>query len=183
MTAIEFIKRFERYTRNALQQKVFPATSLAIAYLEANKSTGLSTLASKYNNYHGIQNYPAWKGPTVRMKDNQVGNYREFCVYPTPAAGFQGFIDFLKRNPRYEKAGVFRAKTAKEQVKAIAAAGYSESSQWQKLVNSIAEQYSDSSNKIIDLISLIGTVLIFGYSVINLLSSLEGMETSQEARK
>ena len=183
MTALEYIKKFAPYTADSLSQRIFPATSLAISYLESNKATGLSKLAEVYNNMHGIQVYPKWTGPTVRMTDNKTGSSRVFCVYPNKKAGFQGFIDFLKRNPRYEKAGVFTAKTPQEQVKRIAAAGYSESAAWQKLVLSIADKYQPSNNKVLDLIKLFATVLIFGYSFLNLLQSWEGLETIPRPRK
>jgi len=122
---------------------IYPIVSLTIAYLESNRPKGISMLAEKYNNFHGIQVYPKWKGEVIRLKDNQTGDYRGFCVYRSPQAGFQGFVDFLIRNPRYTKAGVFEARDARDQLKRIVAAGYSETPTYgQTIVNILDKNFS-----------------------------------------
>jgi hypothetical protein len=84
---------------------------LAQATWESNY--GRSGLNKQANNFFGIKAYPAWTGPTITMPTHEEVNgalitvYAQFVVYSSPEAGFQGYADFLKRNPRYANAGVF----------------------------------------------------------------------------
>lgn len=155
MSVKDFIQRYHQYAQSSQAAGIFPAVSLAIAYLESNRSQGISKLASQYNNFHGIQVYPKWKGKTVRMTDNQTGSVRTFCVYPSIAAGFRGFIEFLQVNPRYGAAGVFQAQTPKEQITRIARAGYSESGQWSKLVQVISMQVPGRKSNQLEIFFLV----------------------------
>jgi flagellum-specific peptidoglycan hydrolase FlgJ len=141
MTLTAFVNMYGRYAQPAKQHGIFPAVSIAAAYIESNRPGGISTLASKYNNFHGIQKYPKWKGQTVKLMDNNLRVMREFCVYPSIQAGFNGFVKFLQDNPRYGRAGVFSATTPGQQVKLIGGAGYSETGTWSAMVNKAAAMY------------------------------------------
>jgi flagellum-specific peptidoglycan hydrolase FlgJ len=48
----------------------------------------------------------------------------DFRVYDSFLDSAKDYIKFLKTNPRYTKAGVFKAKDYKEQIQAIKNAGY-----------------------------------------------------------
>lgn len=141
----DFLAKYAKYAIKAKKAGIFPSVSLSIAYLESNRSKGLSTLATRYNNFHGIQTYPKFKGITVPLKDNQKGDYRYFATFKTIQAGFDGFVEFLQLNPRYAKEGVFTAKTPIEQITRIAKAGYSESPEWAKLVIKI-DKFNKNKN-------------------------------------
>lgn len=165
MTAKAFYNTYAKYANGASRFKIYPIVSLAVAYLESNRpGAGISLLASKYNNFHGIQAYPKWKGRTVKLLDNQAGNYRTFCVYPSVQAGFNGFAEFLTVNPRYSKAGVFTATTPQQQINRIGEAGYSEVSTWKTAVNmltnigsSVKEMKTESQGGLI----IAGVVLFY----------------------
>lgn len=140
MTPKAFYNQYAKYAAGSAKYKIFPIVTLAVAYLESNRpGSGVSVLAAKYNNFHGIQVYPKWRGKTIRLLDNQAGNYRTFCVYPSVQAGFDGFAQFLVANPRYGKAGVFNAKSPREQINRIGYAGYSEVKSWNVAVNKLLE--------------------------------------------
>ena len=164
MTIQAFINTYARYAQPAQQAGIFPAVSLAAAYLESNRAGGISLLAERYNNFHGIQKYPKWKGKTVKLKDNQAGDYREFCVYPSVQAGFNGFVNFLKENPRYTRAGVFQAQTPKEQIQRIGAAGYSETKTWSETAAKMIQAAAATVQKpqvLTGMIILAAAVLLF----------------------
>lgn len=155
MTLTAFVNKYGRFAQSAQTAGIFPSVSIAAAYIESNRPGGISNLASKYNNFHGIQVYPKWKGATVTLMDNNLKVKRTFCVYPSVQAGFNGFVNFLRENPRYTKAGVFTAQTPGEQVRRIGAAGYSETGTWSAMVNKAAAMYKDKPR------SLFGMPIIF----------------------
>ena len=169
MTIQAFINTYAKYAMPAKQAGIFPAVSLAAAYLESNRAGGISILAERYNNFHGIQKYPKWTGKTVKLKDNQAGDYREFCVYPSVQAGFNGFVKFLKDNPRYTKAGVFQAKTPREQIKRIGSAGYSETKTWSetaaKMIQTAAHHVKAHPDALFAFLLVAAGALLFGKQI------------------
>ena len=94
---------------------------------------GKSGLTTSQNNYFGIKStknspdqYKSDKkysteevvdGKRVKIKSN-------FEQHPSFIGSMFAFVDFLERNPRYEKAGVFTATTPEEQFDALKKAGY-----------------------------------------------------------
>jgi len=161
----DFIVKYAKYSTSAKRSGIFPSVSLSIAYLESNRANGISLLAKNYNNFHGIQTYPKFKGTAVPLRDNQKGDYRYFATFRSVQSGFDGFVQFLQLNPRYAKAGVFTAKTPVEQITRIAQAGYSESPDWAKLVIKIdkfnkTKDFQDLDPlEVISFCFIIGTVL------------------------
>jgi len=127
---------------------IFPEVLLSQAIVESSRNgiPGASQLSKKYNNFFGIKDYPAWKGKTVNFKTGEVfsGNRvtvsANFCAYDSVEDGFKGYVDFLQKNPRYTKAGVYTAKTIAQQIQALKAAGYATDPQYITVVNSIANQ-------------------------------------------
>ncbi len=127
---------------------IFPEVLLSQAIVESSRNgiPGASQLSKKYYNFFGIKDYPAWKGKTVNFKTGEVFNGNRvtinsnFCAYDSVEDGFKGYVDFLQKNPRYTKAGVFTAKTIAQQIQALKAAGYATDPQYITVVNSIANQ-------------------------------------------
>jgi len=127
----------------------------------------------KYFNYFGIKADKAWKGRVISLTTYEtingvrkkfVGTGKEyidrdtalkagadpvtfFRVYSSITNGFKGWVDFLKTNPRYAKAGLFKATTPEAQFAALQKAGYATSPTYasdleeiyQGLVSSIAK--------------------------------------------
>jgi len=116
---------------------IFPETLLSQAIIESsgkgkdgNYYVGASQLATRANNYFGIKASKSYTGkkidlPTLEYYGGRpVTVVQTFRAYNTVADSFRDFVDFLKSNPRYTKAGVFTAADAKQQAERIAAAGY-----------------------------------------------------------
>jgi flagellum-specific peptidoglycan hydrolase FlgJ len=129
MTNAEFVKKHIGQALVASKGSgIFIETLLGQSILET--SSGKSQLSSKYNNYFGIKADKSWKGRSVNMKTGEVFNGKsvtinsDFRVYDSFLDSAKDYIKFLKTNPRYTKAGVFKAKDYKEQIQAIKNAGY-----------------------------------------------------------
>lgn len=82
---------------------------LAQASVESNN--GQSELNKVANNFFGMKAGTSWTGPTVSMPTHEQDAYgnvftvtAQFRSYPTPEAGFQGYVDFLRSFPRYATA-------------------------------------------------------------------------------
>ena len=85
--------------------------------------------SGKYN-YFGIKADKSWTGD---KKDVMTHEYLQgekvtlpqpFRSYNSPKEAVEDYVNFLKKNKRYEKAGVFEAKTSGEYFGALQKAGY-----------------------------------------------------------
>jgi len=90
-----------------------PASAvIAMAIFESGY--GNSILAKEYNNYFGMKAFDSWNGPralNMPTRDEGIETTADFRAYPSLAAGFKGYADFLLANDRYsrhvgEKSGV-----------------------------------------------------------------------------
>ena len=74
-----------------------PASAvIAMAIFESGY--GNSILAKEYNNYFGMKAFDSWTGPralNMPTRDNGIETTADFRAYPTLAAGFEGYRDFL----------------------------------------------------------------------------------------
>lgn len=130
MTRTEFFSTYKNAAIAATQGTgIFPETMLTQAALESGN--GNSGLTKQANNFFGIKVSSAWgMKPYVEMPTWEVINGKNvkvnarFRKYATAKEGFADYVNFLKVNQRYAKAGVFKAKTPVEQFKALQAAGY-----------------------------------------------------------
>jgi flagellar protein FlgJ len=136
---------------------IFPETMLAMAVVESqgkaedgNYYPGLGLTARKANNYFGIKASSAWKGSTISLPTpGDADKISVFRVYPSLKDSIKDFVKFLQENPRYTKAGVFKAPDYVSQIMAIAKAGYSESSTYASVVTSIANKVKNYVKDII----------------------------------
>lgn len=127
---------------------IFPETLLAMAIVESqgkgpdgNYYPGLGLTARKANNYFGIKTSPAWKGPTVALPTpGDADKISTFRVYKNFEESLKDFVNFLKVNPRYTKAGVFQADDYVSQIVSIAKAGYSESPTYSNIITQVANK-------------------------------------------
>lgn len=171
----DFIKKFGPLAIEVTRGTgIFPEVMLAQAILESSRNgiPGASRLSKSYNNYFGIKAYPKWKGKTVDLNTREVYSGNEtfeksrFVVYDSIEDGFRGYVEFLKDNPRYEKAGVFKAKSIAQQIQSLKDAGYATDPEYITLTNNIAV-------KVKDWLSSIRTTSIVGFvfmgSIIGLL--------------
>jgi flagellum-specific peptidoglycan hydrolase FlgJ len=127
--------------------KIFPETLLAIAIVESQGKIngvfypGQGLVAKKANNYFGIKEGTGWNGDTIDLPTpNDRDKISTFRVYANFQESAKDFINFLKKNPRYTKAGVFKAPNYQEQIIAIARAGYAESPTYTDIITKVANQ-------------------------------------------
>ena len=112
------------------------STAIAQVLRESSgKYDGLSLLAYKYHNYHGLKCGDDWLKagkPSVNMKTGEeyvVGKISRindwFRVFPDMDAGIKGYYEFIQY-PRYKKAR--EASTPEEYINELVAAKYCTSS-------------------------------------------------------
>lgn len=127
---------------------IFPETMLAMAVVESqgkgsdgNWYPGLGLVARKANNYFGIKASSAWKGKTIDLPTpGDADKISKFRVYGSLKESIADFVKFLKENPRYTKAGVFKAEDYVSQILSIARAGYAENISYAELVTNVANK-------------------------------------------
>lgn len=135
-----FIEQIAPFLQKEAKRRGYKVVSPAIAQalqesLSPKSKSGLSQLAEKYHNYHGMKCGQYWlkQGrPSVPLKTGeeykpgvitQITDY--FRVYPDMETGLIGYYDFLDMK-RYAK--VMDANTPGKYMNAIKAAGYCTSS-------------------------------------------------------
>jgi len=130
----EYILKYKEIVLEAVKGTgLFPSVMMAQAILESSDRHGVpgkSLLATVFNNHFGIKADKDWRGKKVNLKTREVfdgkdmiiGDY--FRVYDDPIQSFKDRIQFLLKNKRYAKAGVFLAPTPEQQADALQAAGY-----------------------------------------------------------
>lgn len=102
-----FVSTYGEFALNVGKANGIPYDAiLAQASLESNY--GQSQLTQQANNFFGIKAAAGWTGATVTFPTEEQtasgGVYTvnaTFEAYPNAQAGFQGYVDFLKRNQRY----------------------------------------------------------------------------------
>lgn len=124
MTFINSIK--EQAIDSYNKYKILPSITIAQAILES--SWGESNLTKEANNLFGIKADVYWKGEKVTFETKEFNDtyiMDEFRKYNDINESVNDHADFLIKNSRYKEAGVFEAKTYKEQAFKLQEAGYS----------------------------------------------------------
>ena len=111
---------------------IFASVTLGQAIIESG--WGKSNVAKENKNLFGIKYSSGYKpAPGINVKaagrqcpSSEQGGAMYYVFYESYGDSVYDHGNFLKVNPRYTKAGVFTAKDAKEQMKAICSAGYAE---------------------------------------------------------
>lgn len=159
-TREEFVKKYIPFIEKTVKGTgILTGTVVAQAILESQGKTtdgsykvGASKLAKEANNYFGIK-CTGWDGKTYNIDTGEYTStgqfYTEkascFRAYPSVEDSIKDYVKFLKTNPRYEKAGVFKAKTVKQQAEALKSAGYATAPNYASTVESI---YNNLKNNI-----------------------------------
>lgn len=160
MTNKEFTNLYGNAARAACKGSgIFPETCLAQAALESNG--GKSELAVKHFNFFGIKDSTGdeWHGAKVLMNTREVVNGKSIYVdryfrkYQSAQESFADYVNFLKKNPRYTKAGVFTAPDFNVQIERIAAAGYATGLNYAATVKQIAANVTKALEKLAAQIS------------------------------
>lgn len=162
-TREEFTKKYSPFIAKKIKGTgILVGTVIAQAIVESqgkgsdgNWRVGASKLARDANNYFGIK-CDGWKGKTYNIDTGEYtpsGQYYVeksscFRAYPTVKDSIEDYINFLKTNPRYKQAGVFNAKTVRDQAEALKKAGYATSINYPKTIEGV---YNGIKKHIIDI--------------------------------
>lgn len=127
MTRYEFIQEYSPLVKELSSGTgIFPETVFAQAIIESSDSKG--NFGAGYNvthgnNYFGIRPGVSWKGEVLE-NPNVKSESKIFRAYNSPEDSIRDYFDFLRRNSRYKKAGVFEAENFKQQAQRLQSAGY-----------------------------------------------------------
>lgn len=116
----------EQAIDNYNKYKILPSITIAQAIVESG--WGETKLSTDANNLFGIKADIYWKGEKVTYETKEYNNtyiMDEFRKYDDKNQSIEDHAKFLVENNRYKKAGVFDAKTYKEQALKLQEAGYS----------------------------------------------------------
>ena len=153
---------------------IYPETILAFAIVESqgkgsdgNWYPGAGLVAREANNYFGIKKYPQWFGPTISLPTpGDAIKTSTFVVYDGIESSFKGFIDFLKRNPRYKSAGVFDAPDYQTQILKIGSAGYAENPRDAEIKTKVADSLKKYVNEAKNVINNNKNLLPFFFAAL-----------------
>jgi len=153
--------------------KLFPSVKMAQMIIESG--WGKSANARLANNFFGIKKGIGWKGQTIVLNTPKDGKpVSTFRKYLSVLDSVKDHSDFLIKNKRYEKNGVFSATTPEQQVKAIFKAGYAEGVKYETNLNNLIKQYNlkdldkiiltEKKSKFLPVLILAGavTLIFFG---------------------
>lgn len=154
----EFIKKYSKDVIDAARKsldrgyKIFPSVIMAQMILESANTQGVpgqGITAVKANNFFGIKADSSWKGDKMAFntpKDGKPVNY--FRVYKNVEDSIVDHDIFLEQNNRYHVdnpakgyANIFDDNSPEEQAKDIAAARYSESSNYANTLITLINAY------------------------------------------
>jgi flagellar protein FlgJ len=147
----DFINEFGGFVHKVTRGTgILPGTLIAQLFLESSKNgvVGASKLSQDANNYFGIKCAGGWDGPRYNIETREVINGRSVMVpacfrkYGTIKDSILDYIDFLQSNQRYKTAGVFEAKTVKEQAQALKRAGYATAENYAQFITDIYTPYA-----------------------------------------
>ena len=150
-TRKEFINEFGAYVHKVTRGTgILPGTLIAQLFLESSSRgiVGASKLSQDANNYFGIKCGPSWDGPKYYIDTREVINGQSTTVnacfrkYGFIKDSIQDYVLFLQENNRYKTAGVFEAKTVKEQAQALKRAGYATAPSYAQLVYDVYAPYA-----------------------------------------
>lgn len=159
----DFVKRFWVPVNQVTKGTgIFPEVLMAQIALETGWAASPHAQPT-VNNFVGAKAGSSWTGKVISSttKEN-LGNGMEtftgtgkiyankaaalaagahpqtiFRVYPSEAAGLQGYVDVVKGNSNYAAKGVFTATSPTQQVQALKAAGYATDPDYVSKVTSI----------------------------------------------
>lgn len=162
-TREEFTLKYSPFIAKAVKGTgILVGTVIAQAIIESQGKTadgsykvGASKLAKESNNYFGIKCHN-WNGKTYNISTGEYKPSGEYFVdknacfraYNSVEDSIKDYVKFLKENPRYEAAGVFNAKTVREQAEALKKAGYATALNYPSTIENV---YNGIKSKIIEV--------------------------------
>jgi len=188
-TRKEFVKKYGKDISKAVRGTgILAGTLVAQAIIESQGQApdgsyrvGQSSLSRKANNYFGIKCHSSWKGDRFNIDTGEqnpdgstwVDKNACFRKYDSVKDSIKDYVKFLQDNKRYERAGVFKAKSVKEQAEALKRGGYATANNYADTINKVylgvkkeVDEYAKprKAGKII-LFSTLGLITLTGIGV------------------
>lgn len=164
-TREEFTRKYSPFIAKAVRGTgILVGTVIAQAIIESQGKVssgayrvGASKLAREANNYFGIKCH-GWKGKTYNIDTGEYTSSGKYYVeksscfraYNSVKDSIKDYVSFLKNNPRYERAGVFKAKTVLKQAEALKRGGYATALNYPKTIEGVYKGIKDSIVKVSD---------------------------------
>jgi len=157
-TREQFVKKYGDFINRTVKGTgILAGTVVSQAIIESqgkvngNYKVGASSLAREANNYFGIKADKRWRGSVYNVDTGEYTKSGQFYMekgasfrsYSSVKDSIKDYVKFLKDNPRYEKAGVFRAKTVKQQAEALQKAGYATSPTYATMIDKVYSGVKD----------------------------------------
>lgn len=121
-----FISKIEKTAVNEYSKSgILPSITISQAILESN--WGTSKLATEGNNLFGIKADRSWNGDRINFNTKENYDdyvYADFRKYSSWEESVIDYTNFLKKNKRYEKHGMFETRNYEKQAKSLEDAGY-----------------------------------------------------------
>lgn len=180
-TRKEFINKYGAFIHKVTAGTgILPGTLIAQAFLEssANGKVGGSQLSREANNFFGIKCGPNWSGGKYYINTKEYGQngayYVKACFrkYASVEDSIKDYVNFLQVNNRYAQAGVFKAKTVKEQAEALKRAGYATAPSYAQLVYDVYRPYATLIDAQKSLTAKIDLKKLFGVSLLAISATL-----------
>jgi len=180
-TRKEFINKYGAFIHKVTAGTgILPGTLIAQAFLEssANGQVGGSKLSREANNFFGIKCGPNWSGGKYYINTKEYGQngayYVKACFrkYASVEDSIKDYVNFLQVNNRYAQAGVFKAKTVKEQAEALKRAGYATAPSYAQLVYDVYKPYATLIDAQKSLTAKIDLKKLFGVSLLAISATL-----------
>lgn len=176
-TREEFVKKYSPYINSITRGTgLLTGTVIGQAILESSGNyntggkwlVGGSKLSQEANNFFGIKADRSWKGKVYNINTREVFGGKDvyqkddFRKYDSVRDSIKDHLNFLLKNPRYRKAGVFEAKTVAEQAEAIKRAGYATDPNYANTVTQVYESVKGYISKGIEIVkkNLVPTIVV-----------------------
>lgn len=145
-----FINKYKQDVIQATKgTNIYPSVTMAQMIIESSGKNekgifevGGGLLARKGNNFFGVKAEKGYKGQLISLPTPRDKTKKSlFRVYPNALDSIKDHSQFLLKNSRYKKAGVFEAKNPQAQTKALLKAFYSESPTYNLALNKLISAY------------------------------------------
>jgi LysM repeat protein len=139
MNPEDYIAMYADVAVKEMNRTGIPA-SITIAQGILESGNGNSDLATKAKNHFGIKCHNDWKGPSMRMDDDEANEC--FRKYKTAEHSFRDHSDFLTQRKRYAFLFEYKITDYKAWALGLKKAGYATNPKYPQLLISLIEKYN-----------------------------------------
>lgn len=138
MTPTEYIAKYKGSAIREMNRSGVPA-SITLSQGMLESGNGNSELATKANNHFGIKCHSEWKGPSIRMDDDEKNEC--FRKYKSVYDSYVDHSDFLMNRSRYAFLFQLKITDYKGWAKGLKKAGYATNPKYPELLIGLIERH------------------------------------------